>query len=298
MRRDHMKHIDLCHFSGTGNTLRVVQALTETLEKHGISVRLHPIETTDPHTLIVKDTLGLAFPVAIQSTYPFVWKFIRALPKNPGKGVFMVDTLAVFSGGIVGPLKDTVRRKGYTPLGAIEIPMPDNLFPKQDHPEKNAARIQRGLQKARLFAEELIESKAKWGKNGIWGYGMYAMYMAAIFFLLPPWQFLLKKVLFLNIRKEKCIQCDLCSKLCPIGNITPSDQKSTYPIIKYRCEACMRCIAYCPKNAIYAGSRRKSPWHYRGVKSAQILTHYRNHTSSAESEEQSNNSFRKENSRK
>lgn len=270
-----MKHVDLCHFSGTGNTLLVVQALAETLQTYGVFVHLHPMETTDPKKLIVRDTLGLAFPVAIQSTYPFVWKFMRALPKNPGKGVFMLDTLAGFSGGIVGPLKDTMRRKGYQPVGAIEIIMPDNLFAKKDHPEANASVIANGLQKARSFAQELIEGKAKWGKNGLWGYGMYAMFLAAIFFLLPPWQFLLKRVLMLNIRKERCIRCNLCTKLCPVDNITPSDQKTTYPAITYRCEACMRCIAYCPKNVIYAGMRRKATWHYQGVSSETILKYYR-----------------------
>ncbi len=273
-----MKQVDLCHFSGTGNTLLVVQALAETMEKKGISVQLHPIETTDPNTLDVKDTLGLAFPVAIQSTYPFVWKFIRALPKNPGKGVFMLDTLAGFSGGIVGPLKDTMRRKGYQTLGAIEIIMPDNLFARKDRPEANTRIIERGLQKARSFADELIENRAKWGKCGIWGYGMYGAFLTAIFFLLPPWQVLLKRVLMPNIRKDRCIRCNLCAKLCPTDNITPSDQKHTYPTFRYRCEACMRCIAYCPKNAIYAGTRRKSVWHYRGVDSATIVAYYRNHS--------------------
>ena len=39
----------------------------------------------------------------------------------------MVDTLGGFSGGIVGPLRRLLTRKGYAPLGAREIRMPMNF---------------------------------------------------------------------------------------------------------------------------------------------------------------------------
>ncbi|MCE5213400.1 MAG: hypothetical protein LLF83_01595 [Methanobacterium sp.] len=50
--------------------------------------------------------IGLGFPIAELSTYEFVWKFIKSLPLSEGTEIFMVDTLAGFSGGIVGPVRD------------------------------------------------------------------------------------------------------------------------------------------------------------------------------------------------
>jgi len=267
-----MKQIDICHFSGTGNTLRILMVLVRAFEDRGINVRLHPMEHTDPKTLDVPDTLGLVFPVAFQSTYPFVWKFIRSLPKNPGKDGFMVDTLAGYSGGIVGVLRDTMRRKGYRTVGAVEIIMPDNLFQRKDHPQENRACIESGEQKARAFASALIQKEARWEKKGMWSYGMFTLYLMVIFFLLPPWQWLLRP-LFLHVRNDRCIRCGLCVQLCPIQNILPSGHVKL-PQFRYHCQGCMRCIAYCPKNAIYAGLRRKAAWHYRGLEAKEMIESY------------------------
>lgn len=74
----------------------------------GLNVNLFHLEKSDPQKTNLSHTIGLAFPVAVQSTYPFVWQFIRNLPEAKGTPVFMVDTLAGFSGGIVGPLKGKV----------------------------------------------------------------------------------------------------------------------------------------------------------------------------------------------
>lgn len=47
----------------------------------------------------------MGFPVAVLSTYPFVWNFITSLASAFGTEIFMVDTLGGFSGGIVGPVR-------------------------------------------------------------------------------------------------------------------------------------------------------------------------------------------------
>ena len=82
-----------------------------------------------------------------------------------------------------------------------------------------------------------------------------------------------KKLLFLNVDKTKCIKCGLCSKLCPVENIEFNQTKKLpdYPKIKYQCQICMRCIAFCPQKAIYIGFRKNSKWHYKAVKSSEIL---------------------------
>jgi hypothetical protein len=51
----------------------------------------------------------MGFPVAAQGTYPFVWDFIKSLPQANSTPIFMVDTLAMYSGGIVGPVKKLLK---------------------------------------------------------------------------------------------------------------------------------------------------------------------------------------------
>ncbi len=129
--------VDFYYFSGTGNTLLVAEEIARVLKSDGYSVSLHRMELfIDKRPPLEKNAaLGLAFPVAVQSTYPFVWKFVESLPEGDGREVFMVDTLATFSGGIVGPLKKALEKKGYTPIGAIEIKMPSNYRDNLDGAE-------------------------------------------------------------------------------------------------------------------------------------------------------------------
>ncbi len=75
---DH-RPIDFCYFSGTGNTLLVARAMAEVFAAHGLETTLRRIEATDPAQVDVGRTLGIAFPVAVGTTYPVVWDFVRAL---------------------------------------------------------------------------------------------------------------------------------------------------------------------------------------------------------------------------
>jgi len=86
------------------------------------------MEKTDPKMVNLGNALGLAFPIAIFTTYPLVWAFIRPLPGAHSTEAFMVDMLGGLSMGIMGPLKRTLRKKGYTPIGAREIAMPVNFL--------------------------------------------------------------------------------------------------------------------------------------------------------------------------
>ncbi|MFH1037457.1 MAG: EFR1 family ferrodoxin [PVC group bacterium] len=159
-----IKDIDIYYFSGTGNTLLVVKKMADVFRENGAATRLLKIEKSDPARINTARTIGLAFPVAAQSTYPLVWEFIEQLPPAQSTGVFMVDTLAAFSGGIVGPLRKLLTGKGYRPLGAKEIVMPNNFLPGKINHEKNERKKEFGLKKAGKFAVSLLEGTASWGR--------------------------------------------------------------------------------------------------------------------------------------
>ena len=131
-----LKNIDIYFFSGTGNTLLVVRKMKEVFVKNNINVNLYRIEKSKPQEINTEHTIGLAFPVACQSTYPFVWDFIRNMPEVKGAGVFMVDTMLAYSGAIVGPVKSVLRKKGYSPIGAREILMPSNVVFKKPNEQR------------------------------------------------------------------------------------------------------------------------------------------------------------------
>jgi len=258
------KNIDIYRFSGTGNTLLVAEKLAEVFRRNGKTVRFFRIEKSDPAGIDTDHTLGLAFPVAAQSTYPLVWDFIEKLPPGVGTGVFMVDTLHSFSGGIVGPLRKIMAGKGYRPLGAREIPMPNNFLPGKINPAKNRAKVESGLENAVLFAEALLAGRARWGRVPLFSDLMNLLSRSR-----PVVNYLRRRGTKFTVEERSCTRCGTCVKLCPAANIAM--EAGEYPVFSERCQQCMRCISLCPTGAIVVPGKKYKV--YRAVTAAEILNH-------------------------
>jgi NAD-dependent dihydropyrimidine dehydrogenase PreA subunit len=241
--------IGFYYFSGTGNTLLVVRKMKDVFEKNGSHVLMHPIEKTDPKTIDLSRVIGLAFPVAEQGTYPFVWDFVEALPESAGTPIFLVDTLFLYSGCIIGSLRKAVAKKGYLPIAAREIRMPSNLFPGKIDKRKNEEGISKGLKEAERYAHDILAGKAHWGRVPV---------LSDILGWVSRKSFGTVKRLFpLKVDRKKCARCGLCVKLCPVHNIDMPD----YPEFKRRCASCMRCVSFCPTQAIHTPTKRHEQYH-------------------------------------
>ena len=238
-------------FSGSGNTHAVAGRVAGTLLDGGIAAQLRPLERSDPGDTLFAGTVGLAFPVALLSTYPFVWEFAENLADGRGRGIFMIDTLAGFSGGIVGPMRRVVSARGYRPVGAVEIRMPSNYARTERENSRDDALRRRGLKKASAFARNLAAGRTSWRSVP----------------LLPEfvkrlghnpqsraWKFLRGKYP-LAVDVERCSRCGLCAEVCPVSNIT----METFPRFGEGCLFCQRCIALCPREAIGVKGRSFVP---------------------------------------
>lgn len=230
--------IDIYYFSGTGNTLLVVNEVAKTLQQHGKEVNLYKITNSDPATINLRHVIGLAFPVAVFSTYPFVWDFINKLPHTNDTEIFMLDSLAGFSGGIVGPLKKVLQKKGYHPIGANEFIMPGNYGKAIPSPTKIREKIAKMRTKAAKFAKLLITGKTHWYR---------VPWVSDLVRLLSrsnkPWQSMSKNI---TIDKNLCNKCGICARICP----TQCIKMQGFPVKQNGCVACMHCVAFCPQNAI------------------------------------------------
>ncbi|MBU4176138.1 MAG: EFR1 family ferrodoxin [Actinobacteria bacterium] len=254
------KAIDFYYFTGTGNTLLVARKMAETFSDSGIEVNFRRIESSDPADVDLSHTLGIAFPVACQSTYLLVWKFLRALPECDGTEVFMVDTMQSFSGAIVGPLRKVLKKKGYRPIGAKEIVMPGNWFPKRINEEKNAGKVTRGLDKAAGFAQKIVDGSSRWRRVPVLSDGFYWICSRP-----KTWEMMAKAGEKFTVDVEKCNGCGICEKLCPVGNVTAGEP----PSFGGSCQQCMRCISFCPSEAILVPDKEYAL--YSAVKVKEIL---------------------------
>lgn len=259
------KVIDFYYFSGTGNTFLVVKKMMETFQDKDITVNLHRIEESNPANINTNHTVGLGFPIAELSTYNFVWKFIKSLPESTSAtDIFMVDTLAGFSGGIVGPVHEIVKKKGYNPVGAQEIIMPPNIFFIQDEKECKE-KVQKGLITAEQYALDILAGKSKWGRVPVLS---DAVYYTSLTGLKITESHLNQKLLRLKTMDEKCRKCGICVKLCPVNNINMDE--GSYPEHGLKCEYCLRCTSFCPRGAISCPVNYKGKT-YRAVKAREFL---------------------------
>jgi NAD-dependent dihydropyrimidine dehydrogenase PreA subunit len=219
--------------------------MSEIFIAHKVSVTVQRLEKSVPARVNLNNTIGLAFPVAIFSTYPLVWDFVKSLPQANGTQIFMVDTCGGSSfGGVIGQMKSVLAKIGYNPIGAKEIVMPENVFYIESG-EVNRKKIEKGLKEAEKYAEEIIAGKTKWRRIPILSWKVY------IFSKFLFWLAGLKihqKMFHLKVQKEKCTKCGLCARLCPVKNIEINE----YPAHQYKCQYCMRCAGFCPTGAIPA----------------------------------------------
>ena len=250
------RSIDFYYFSGTGNTMLVVRKMADIFQEEGYSVNLEMMEDSEDSKLNVEHTIGLGFPVAILSTYSLVWDFIKSLPDVDGTEIFMVDTMGGYSGGMVGPLRAILEKKGYQAIGAREIIMPINIFFIQDD-KTNMKKVQKGLEMAEEYAKSLMDGKSKWGRVPIFSDAINLISKAGLKLTSLD---LHQKYLKFRTQKSLCNKCMICVDICPVGNIKMDE----YPLTGNNCEYCMRCVSMCPQGAI------KSVFTYRGKTSSAV----------------------------
>jgi ferredoxin/flavodoxin len=262
--------IDFYYFSGTGNTQLVVEKMRDIFQDKQVTVNLYRIEESKPSDVNLDHTIGLGFPVAELSTYNFVWNFIKSLPnvpasaQSPDTEIFMVDTLAGFSGGIVGHMREIIRNKGYKPIGAQEIIMPPNIFYIQDS-ETNNNKVQKGLGKAEKYAQDIMNGNSTWGRVPILSDIVYYTSIASLKLTETK---ISQKLLHLKTNHEECHQCGICFKICPVNNIKMNNEE--YPEHAFNCQYCLRCTSFCPRKAIPCPINYKGKT-YRAVKAKDFL---------------------------
>ncbi len=252
---NNAKEIDFYWFSGTGNTLVIAQTLRIFLEAEGYTVNLKAMEKTTPSDANSEKTIGLAFPVAGQGTYPLVWDFIRNLPSPsagniPDADAFMIDTMSAYSGGVKGPIKKILKKKGFRTIGAKEIVMPTNLMRKQELSGKDRIKIEKAANAAEQFGRDLISGQASWMDIPI-----YSDFMSSFSRMKKIWNSA-RNHFPMKVDDSSCTRCRLCETNCPTQSWHFDTEQNRMIWTKDECLYCLRCFSYCPVQAINYGKKK------------------------------------------
>jgi len=232
------------YFSGTGNSKYALEVF---LREYSDDLVLFSIEDKNLiEHITTHDEIVFSYPVQYSAVPKFLRDFIHSNSSVwQGKRVFIIATMALFSGDGAGVLGRLLKQYGATITGGLHLQMPDSIADEKV--------LKRSLKKNTQLVEQ-AERKTIQAvaciKNGQYPQeGMGALSRLAGFFLQRLWfgHRTGKYSDKLKVDADKCIGCSKCVNICPTGNIIMTDNKADGTD---KCTLCYRCVNACPKQAV------------------------------------------------
>jgi Pyruvate/2-oxoacid:ferredoxin oxidoreductase delta subunit len=248
--------------SGTGNTARVARWMGERAEAAGIPGRVVSLPAPAPGPDdIGRDVLVGLFTPTHGFTAPWlVISFALKMPRGRGTDAVVVSTCAgskfgrLFLPGMEGTAglltALILAVKGYRVRGIAGIDMPSNWTTVHPGFTERSARaiIERARPKAVSFIDAILGGRRRYGRLVCLLLGIALLPVSAGYLLYG--RFFFAKLFFAD---NRCTGCGICARGCPVGAIRMIGKHRPRPYWTYSCESCMRCISFCPEEAVEAG---------------------------------------------
>ncbi len=273
---------EIYYFSGTGNSLVVARDIAKKMDGEFTPIAaLMDKENIKPDA----DVIGIVFPVyhAVFDGLPLiVARFTNKLTNLDGKYIFAVCTCKGWSRLTLGKLARIIQARGGKLAAGFTVTMPDNSSPTTaEQRQKLIANWKQKLEKICQYVHARKKGKME---NPVLFNLIMAPFTARTKKItmdllnklvnLPDLSF--EQILPLTDKSfhvdEKCDGCGICARICPVGDIAMIDNR---PAWQNRCESCLACINWCPKETIQGGiiSTDKTPtkYHHPEVKVSDFI---------------------------
>lgn len=244
--------IELRYFTGTGNSLKVLNVCNTIFNKNGDVTHISEVsvhETSIPEC----DILGFCFPVYAFGIPRICFKYLKGIKRFKTKQkVFVLITAGDSdeSGCAINECEKILKKKNCEIIHSVIIQMPINwtTSPKPPFPppmDEAIEIIKEGVVKATQIAFDILAGKRKHHKFN------YPKRYSKFKFYYEYWLF--KYLGVQNMWRlfkvyDTCNGCQLCAKICPTSSISIRNKK---PCWSKTCEQCMRCVNFCPTESIY-----------------------------------------------
>ncbi|MEW5757948.1 MAG: EFR1 family ferrodoxin [Candidatus Omnitrophota bacterium] len=235
------------YFSGTGNCLKVAQDIAAGLKDTEIIAIPKVIDESEISTKA--NNVGIIYPVYMFGMPLILSRFIKKLKFNSAQYIFSVATYGGMMGSTLIQTKRELKKQGIKLSAGFGIKMPGNYTPLYgalplDKQEKMFAKEN---EKIKLICEIVKASKEAPIEKGLILENL--LLSGIIYNVCSPQIPSMDKSFWVN---DKCNSCGICQKVCPVKNIKIVDAK---PAWLGKCEQCMACLQWCPKEAIQYGKR-------------------------------------------
>jgi Pyruvate/2-oxoacid:ferredoxin oxidoreductase delta subunit/flavodoxin len=241
-----MKNTIYC-FSATGNSLQIARLLAKAAGDCG----LEPMTLVAPKGPVggTGKSIGFVFPVFNFGLPRIVKRFVEDLEILPGTYCFAFISYGGYGANTLGMLEDLLAEKNVRLSYAGEAEMP-----KSNASAPGPEQIRRTLDFAAVKVAEAARDIARGVRRPIKRKAALLTKVANgwLYKNIAEWD---KKFFTTN----QCAACGLCAKLCPVSNIA----MNTRPIWLHHCEQCLRCLQWCPHEAIQHGKQTAKWKRYR-----------------------------------
>ncbi|MBQ3037268.1 MAG: EFR1 family ferrodoxin [Lachnospiraceae bacterium] len=232
------------YFSGTGNSRYALELFLKEYDNDSVLFSIEDknlIEHINSY-----DEIVFSYPVQYSAVPKILSDFIHSNSLLwKGKKVFIIATMALFSGDGAGVLGRMLKQYGATITGGLHLQMPDSIADEKvlkRSLKKNTQLVKRANRKVVKAVAHIKEGK--YPKEGLGLLSRLAGFLSQrLWFGYRTEKYSDK----LKIDADKCIGCSKCVKICPTENISMKDSKA---IGKDKCTMCYRCVNACPKQAI------------------------------------------------
>lgn len=232
----------LFYFTGTGNSLYVAK----NIENNPISI---PQIINKQEQSYKGDRIGVVAPIYGHELPEMVKEFLK-MSKFQTDYFYMVLTFGNRHGGAAELINNFCKECGIKVNYLNLIQMVDNYLPVFDMDEQR--KIDKKVDK---YLSAIIND-IQWKRNYIplvtdTDRQVHQKYLE-IRSKMPV-------DIFQHLYKinNDCIQCGICTEVCPAGCISLQDGKVSYNM--KNCQTCMACIHNCPKKAIQLNIPEKNP---------------------------------------